>query len=173
MPADSQKPSVHRIRPADPADRDALCALVAAAGVFSDEEVACAQDIIDEALAEPGPQNYQILVAELPESGTLVGYACYSRTPFTRAASDLYWLATHPQHRRGGAARRLIAAMETELRRQGIIHVRVETSGTGGYSAARSFYESLGYENIARIPDFYKPDDALYTYYKRLPEAAV
>ena len=169
MPAETPPP---RIRPAAPADRDALCALVTAAGVFSDEEIACAQDIIDDALSDPGPENYQILVAERGDEGTLVGYACYSRTPFTRAASDLYWLATHPEHRRGGAARGLINAMEAELARQGIIHIRVETSGTGGYSAARAFYQSLGYENIARIPDFYKPGDALYTYYKRLPEAA-
>lgn len=172
MPANPSLPPVHRIRPAHPADRDALCALVTAAGVFSDEEIACAHDIIDDALSDPRPDNYQILVAELPDEGLLVGYACYSRTPFTRAASDLYWLATHPQYRRGGAARRLILAMESELQQQGVIHVRVETSGTGGYSAARSFYESLGYDNIARIPDFYKPGDALYTYYKRLPESA-
>lgn len=170
MPAESPLPPVHCIRSAALADQDALCALVAAAGVFSDEEVACAQDIIAEALDDPSPANYQILVAELVETGALVGYACYARTPFTRAASDLYWLATHPQHRRGGVARRLIAAMEAELQRLGVVHVRVETSGTGGYSAARAFYESLGYDNIARIPDFYKPGDALYTYYKRLPE---
>lgn len=120
-------------------------------------------------MQRPALDNYQIVLAQKVGSDQAAGYACYARTPFTRAASDLYWLATHPQHRRFGIARQLIATMEAALVRAGIEHVRVETSGTGGYSAARSFYDRCGYQNIARIPDFYKPGDDLYTYYKRLP----
>ena len=171
MPAKtpSEKPAPgHIIRTATTADRDALCRLVEEAGVFSREEITTAQELIDAALERPGIDNYQILLAQRPDSGAVAAYVCYARTPFTRAASDLYWLATHPQHRRFGIARQLIATMEAALAKEGIEHVRVETSGTGGYSAARSFYDRCGYQNIARIPDFYKPGDDLYTYYKRL-----
>jgi ribosomal protein S18 acetylase RimI-like enzyme len=112
------------------------------------------------------------LLAEHAASAEVVGYVCYARTPFTHAACDLYWLATHPGHRRGGIARQLVLTMEAELSQLGVQHIRVETSGTGGYSAARSFYDRCGYQNIARIPDFYKPGDDLYTYYKRLQTRA-
>ncbi|MBL9003837.1 MAG: GNAT family N-acetyltransferase [Myxococcales bacterium] len=171
MPAETpseNQAAGYLIRPAKKADRDALCQLVEAAGVFSAEEIATAQEIIDQALQRPALDNYQIVLAQQVGSDQVAGYACYARTPFTRAASDLYWLATHPQHRRFGIARQLIATMEAALAKEGIEHVRVETSGTGGYSAARSFYDRCGYQNIARIPDFYKPGDDLYTYYKRL-----
>lgn len=172
MPAKtpSEKPAPgHIIRAATTADRDALCRLVEEAGVFSQEEITTAQELIDAALERPSVDNYQILLAQRPDSGAVAAYVCYARTPFTRAAADLYWLATHPAHRRGGAARQLVATMEAELQASGIEHIRVETSGTGGYSAARAFYERSGYSNIARIPDFYKPGDDLFTYYKRLP----
>lgn len=175
MPAETPSENLapgYLIRPAKQPDRDALCTLVESAGVFSAEEITTARELIDQALENPSLDNYQILLAEHVGSGHVVGYACYARTPFTRAASDLYWLATHPGHRRGGVARQLIATMEADLQRARVEHVRVETSGTGGYSAARSFYDRCGYQNIARIPDFYKPGDDLYTYYKRLPVRA-
>lgn len=175
MPAEAPSENLatgYTIRPATKADRDGLHTLVESAGVFSSEEIATARELIDQALERPGLDNYQVLLAHHEESGDAAAYVCYARTPFTRAASDLYWLATHPQHRRGGLARHLVLAMETELALAGVEHIRVETSGTGGYSAARSFYDRCGYQNIARIPDFYKPGDDLYTYYKRLPTRA-
>lgn len=164
------KPAI--VRPAQLADRQALHALVRAAAVFSPAEIDCACEMIDSALDDAGPDGYWALVAIHPTSSDVMAYVLYGRTLFTRAACDLYWLAAHPQHRRGGAARALVAAMEADLQMRGIEHIRVETSGTEGYSAARAFYARCGYDNIACIPDFYKPGDALYQYYKRLAVVA-
>jgi ribosomal protein S18 acetylase RimI-like enzyme len=163
------------IRSSRPEDRLALHELVAAAGVFSVEEMACARELIDEAIArkeQPEDAGYHLLVAELPdeqgESSYLAGYILFGRVPFTRSSWDLYWLATHPDAQRRGVARMLVAAMEQEIKDRGGTHVRVETSGTEGYAAARTFYEQTGYAQMTRLPEFYKPGDDMYTFLKRL-----
>jgi ribosomal protein S18 acetylase RimI-like enzyme len=160
------------IRPVRPNDRQPLRELVVAAEVFSPEELTSAAEIIDSAIAgKDGEEGYQLLVAEVSDAGALpqiAGYICYGHTPFTRSSFDLYCLATHPGHRRRGVARDLCVKMEELLRSRGGTHIRVETSGTAGYGAARVFYERGGYEQVARIPDFYKPGDDLYTFCKRL-----
>lgn len=153
-------------------DKPALHELVAATGVFSSEEVTCARELIDESLAKIGSpgadEGYQLLIAELPEDGRIVGYVCYGHTPFTAATWDLYWLATHPDVQRRGVARTIVAAMEQAIRDRGGQNVRVETSGTAGYAAARGFYERNGYTLMARLTDFYKPGDDLFSFFKRL-----
>jgi ribosomal protein S18 acetylase RimI-like enzyme len=65
-------------------------------------------------------------------------------------------------------ARTLVDAMEREVRARGGGQIRVETSETDGYGAARAVYERLGYPEASRLPDFYARGDALITYYKLL-----
>ncbi len=157
------------IRPAHPSDRRPLHKLVQSTEVFSVEEITCAVELIDLGIdKEEDPEGYKLLVAELPEDKTLAGYVCYGRVPFTRSTWDLYWLATHPELRRRGVGRALCTKMEEIIGKLGGTHIRVETSGTSGYGAARDFYERAGYAQVARIPDFYKPGDDLFTFLKRL-----
>ena len=61
----------------------------------------------------------------------------------TEGTWDLYWIVTHPDARKSGVARALVARMEAELRALGARLVRVETSRLDGYGAARAFYERL------------------------------
>ena len=46
--------------------------------------------------------------------------------------------------------------------------VRVETSETDGYGAARALYARCAYPEAVRMNDFYRPGDALIVYYKRI-----
>ena len=161
------------IRPSQPSDRAALYALVTQAGVFVEDEVSVAMELIDVALQSPerDPHNYMLLVTELMNSdgtgsGQLVGYICYGRVPMTQGAWDLYWLATDPSFRRQGIAANLCKAMEAEIKDLGGTVIRVETSSTDGYGAAQSFYERNGYPERCRIPNFYKPGDDLITMFK-------
>jgi ribosomal protein S18 acetylase RimI-like enzyme len=87
----------------------------------------------------------------------------------TDCTYDLYWVVTHAEHRGKGVARALIGDMEHELRsKHERAQVRVETSETEGYGAARKLYERLGYPEAARFDDFYKQGDALIVFYKHL-----
>lgn len=100
--------------------------------------------------------------------GRVAGYVCYGPTPMTTGTWDLYWIATHPEVRGRGAASALVEAMEAELRGLGARLVRVETSHQELYDAAHRFYVRHAYPEVARLPDFYKPGDALIIMLKRL-----
>ncbi len=153
------------IRGARPADRDALAAAIGSDATFGAAEVEVALELIDASLR--GDPDYLIQVAQ-DDDGAVVGYVCYGRTPMTQATWDLYWVVVHAAARGRGVAGALIAAIEDELRASGGGHVRVETSETEGYGAARRLYDKLGFPLAASLPDFYGPGDALLTFYKRI-----
>jgi ribosomal protein S18 acetylase RimI-like enzyme len=152
------------IRAVAAADRDALAAAIASDTTFKLEEVAVALELIDSAIASTN--DYEVLVAD--DGSGACGYVCFGRTPMTERTYDLYWIVVHARMRGRGVARALVEAMEAELRRRGGGNVRVETSETEGYGAARALYARLGYPEKARLDDFYSPGDALITYYKVL-----
>lgn len=146
------------------ADRPALVEVIGSDETFKPEEVKVALELIDAAMT--GSDDYEVLVAD---DGTGVcGYICFGRTPMTVRTYDLYWIVVHARTRGRGAARALVEAMEAALRGRGGGQVRVETSETEGYGAARALYLRLGYPEAARLVDFYGPGDALITYYKVL-----
>ena len=154
------------IRDIAASDREALRAALDAS--FRPDEVAVALELIDEAIAKS--DDYWIRVAsgvdECPDG--IAGYICYGPTPMTAGTYDLYWIVTHPNGRGRGVARALIAEMERDLRQRGATAIRVETSETEGYGAARRLYDRLEYPQAAHLADFYGPGDGLVIYYKRL-----
>ena len=91
------------------------------------------------------------------EVGAVVGYAI---TMASGDVVDLLRIAVHPGCRRRGTARALLravldAAETTEAQRM-LLEVRVANA------AARSFYESAGFTEIARRPRYYRDgSDAL------------
>lgn len=152
------------IRPARPADRAALEAVLRSDGQFRPDEIAVALELIDHAVA--GTDDYLVRLAHI--DADVAGYICYGPTPMTRATWDLYWIVTHAGFRGRGVAGALVAHMEADIRERGGAHIRVETSEQESYGAARSFYDRHGYPEASRLPDFYGPGDALITYYKPL-----
>src|SRR5258706_1138490 len=77
------------VRSLAPSDRPALSGLIARDGLFTSEEVRCALELIDGALASPGRDgDYRVLVVE--DGGRVAGYVCYGPTPMTESTWDLY-----------------------------------------------------------------------------------
>ena len=152
------------IRKATEDDRAGLLALVAAQDNFTVLEIEVATEVIDDGLT--GKDDYEILVGVEP-AGEVIGFICYGPIPLTECSFDLYWIATLPSHGRQGLGGRLLAAMETELRRAtGVVYI--DTSSTPGYDKARAFYEKHGYQVAARLKDFYHPGDDRVIYRKEL-----
>jgi ribosomal protein S18 acetylase RimI-like enzyme len=150
------------IRAAAAGDRDALAAAIASDATFKPDEVAVALELVDAGL--DGSTDYQLLVAEV--DGAVRGYVCFGPTPMTARTYDLYWIVVHADARGRGVAGALIRAMEALLVSRGGANIRVETSETEGYGAARALYARAGYPEAARMADFYSPGDALIVYYK-------
>lgn len=152
------------VRAATPSDRDGLAAVVSSDATFKPDEQVVALELIDASLA--ASSDYELRVASL--AGWVSGYICFGPTPMTLNTYDLYWIVVHAQARGQGVARALVAAMEALLRERGGGQIRVETSETEGYGAARQLYDRLGYREAGRLSNFYGPGDALLIYYKEL-----
>ncbi|HET6611079.1 MAG TPA: GNAT family N-acetyltransferase [Kofleriaceae bacterium] len=153
------------VTPLEPRDRPGIEATLKSDATFRKDEIAVALELCDEALARPDG-DYEIRVAR--DGGDVAGYVCFGLTPMTACTYDLYWVVTHAAYRGRGVAKQLIRAMEAEISARGPARVRVETSATEGYGAARHLYLSLGYPEAVRLAEFYKPGDDLIIYYKQL-----
>ena len=153
-------------RPLVAADRDAVHEALVACGVFTDEEVRVALDVLASGLAG----DYTLFAAEL--AGTVRGYVCISPTPLTLDTWHLYWICVHPSAQHAGVGRALQSHAEAFVRTHGGARLVLETSGTPRYVRARAFYERAGYVVAGRIPDFYRPGDDCVVYTKTLRSSA-
>ena len=158
-----------RIRKLAQPDRDGLVAVLRSDSTFHDDEVECALELVDSALALPG-KDYLVQVCE-DDDGRLVGYICYGPTPMAHGTWDLYWVCVHKEARGRGLSRKLCEAMEADLREHKARIIRLETSQMEAYGSARALYEKMGYKEVGRIHDFYRQGDDLLTFAKRMAPA--
>jgi len=152
------------LRPLGRAHRARLEQLTRGTGLFREEEVATAVELLDESLA--GDEDYQFVGGY--EGDELVGYACWGPTPGTRATSDLYWIVVDRDRQGSGIGSQLLREVERLLTADGRRLVVVETSSRTDYAPTRKFYEARGYTRAATIPGYYAPGDDLVIYTKDL-----
>lgn len=155
----------YRTRPRR-SDVGAIRELVANAGVFSEEEVGIAEELIRQRLRHGVSSGYDWVFADVGTA--LAGYACFGRIPLTRASFDLYWIVTAPGFQRQGIGRELLRQVEDHLSARGGGNLYIETSSRQPYEAARRFYLSSDYHECGRFADFYATGDAKVTFVKRL-----
>jgi GNAT superfamily N-acetyltransferase len=141
-------------------DRAPLERILRATGLFHDEEMAVALELIDHGLsgAREEPTSYRFRVAVQPE-GRLLGYVCFGLAPLSDGVFDVYWLAVDPTQQGGGIGTVLLRVAEEEVARRGGRMLLIETGGKASYAQTRAFYEKHGYRELARIPDFFRIGD--------------
>jgi ribosomal protein S18 acetylase RimI-like enzyme len=148
-------------------DVERVRALVAKTGVFSEEEIDIAAELVAQAQLEGEKKSgYSFYFFE--QDKKLVGYSCYGRVPLTESSYDLYWLAVDTEFNNKGIAKRLLDLTETAIRADGGTQLYAETSSMDTYKPARFFYQKYGFEECARQTDFYKKGDDKITYVFRL-----
>ena len=152
------------LRPVGRAHRARLEQLTRATGLFREEEVATAVELLDECLG--GDDDYRFVGAFDDEQ--LVGYACWGPTPGTVATSDLYWIVVDRARQGAGVGSQLLTEVERRLTADGRRLVVVETSSRADYAPTRGFYEARGYTRTATIPGYYAPGDDLVVFTKDL-----
>ena len=146
--------------------RDDVRAILEETGVFREDEVAVALEVLDAWFDHPG-QDYTA-VGAFSHDGKLLGYACYGPTPCTLGTWDLYWIAVAPRTQRTGVGTRLLQEVERRLARDSARLVLIETSSQPVYEKTRRFYLRHGYPEVARVPDFYSEGDDRVIYAKRI-----
>lgn len=161
----NQSVPLWKVQEATKAHEPLLKQLLYAQTEFTPQEVDCALEVIVEAILHPG-KDYHLLVCV--SENELGGYICYGRTPMTDNSWDLYWVLTHPDFRRQKIGSLLVDAMEKEISRSELAIIRVETSSKESHGAAMRFYEKHGYQLACQIADFYRTDDDLILFFKRI-----
>ena len=91
--------------------------------------------------------------------GKLGGYMCYGEVPLSDRCWDLYWIAVDSATQGKGLGREMVRFMEADLGKRHARKIFIETGGKSSYGATRTFYETMGYAETARIPDFFAPGD--------------
>ena len=152
------------LRPVGRAHRARLEQLTRATGLFREEEVATAVELLDESLA--GDEDYQFVGAFDGEQ--LLGYACWGPTPGTDRTYDLYWIVVDRAQQGRGIGTQLLGDVEQRLTMHAARLIVVETSSRADYTPTRGFYEARGYRRTATIPAYYAPGDDLVIYTKDL-----
>jgi len=147
-------------------DTPALMEILRDTPEFTPSEVVVAEEVIDSYLKDPANSGYYTLVAE-DDSG-IAGYICYGPTPLTDGTWDMYWEAVAREKQGQGIGGALMKAAEKEIGKVGGRLALIETSSTPAYEKTLRFHLGLGYEIIARIPDFYSPGDDKLILQKRL-----
>lgn len=99
----------------------------------------------------------------------LLGFTIFGRSPMTKFSWDIYWMVVNKNFQRRGIGKKLHGRIEDYVLKQDKkANLCVETSSRSEYTATRNFYESVGFTEIGRIPDFYNENDSLVIFYKRL-----
>jgi len=133
---------------------------------FKPFEVTVAEELVDYYLSDGMKSGYNILIAD--DDGEVSGYVCFGETPCTVGTWDIYWIAVSQTKRGKGIGKLLDIAAETAIRKASGRLAFIETSSTDLYENTRQFYLRRGYEQVARIPDFYMPGDDKLILQKKL-----
>ena len=151
-----------------PEDRAPILAVARDVGVFDAEEVDVVAELFDGYLRDAIQSGYNFLSDRDPETGAILGFACWGPTSLSRGAADLYWIATTPGAQGRGVAAGLFRAVEAAARAAGRWLIVIWTSSRPNYEAARNFYQRLGCELTLQLTDFYDRGDDLVVFVRRL-----
>ncbi len=148
-------------------DRESIQDLLKATDVFSEEEINVAIELIQICLEDEHQQDYEIF-SYVDGEQKVVGYICIGPTPATEGTFDLYWIAVSPVEHGKGIGSELLRFAEDHVKTKGGRLMIAETSSTAKYEKTRLFYERKGFEQRARIKEYYRPGDDLIIYGKYL-----
>lgn len=145
------------IRPSTPDDLEAVIALAIETGMFPEDETAALRQVMRDYFEGNLDDGHTWLTDE--EDGELGGIAYYAPERMADRTWYLYMIGVRPRYQKRGRGSSLLQQVETTLQKNGQRILLVETSGLPNYEQARAFYAKCGYEQEARIRDFYAAGD--------------
>lgn len=146
------------IRPAALEDAPAVTRVVVAAGMFSPEESAFIPDLLADFLASPEDARHGFVVHD---DGSVLGVAYWRPIEVADGVVDLTMIGIDPAAQGRGLGRALMRHAEAQVRDAGQRLVLVQTSGSEQYAGTRRFYAALGYDEEARVRDYWTAGDDL------------
>lgn len=158
------------IRPAAEADTPILLEMTEKTGYFKPMEIETLEGILDEYHEADLSDGSRCFVVE--EEGKLLGFVYHAPEPMTDGSWTLWWIVVRQDAQGRGLGGRLLEFVECDARQEGGRILFVETSGLPLYEPTRRFYLKHGYQEEARVRDFYAEGDDQLFYRKRLTSPA-
>jgi ribosomal protein S18 acetylase RimI-like enzyme len=149
------------IRPVTPDDTAALKAVIDANGLFP-------SDMLDDMMSGyfDGVASDDFWLTDDDDGPCAVAY--YAPERMTAGTWNLHLIAVHPDRQAKGRGAALLRHVEQALAARGERLLLVETSGLPSYERTRAFYRKCGYEEEARIRDFYRAGEDKVVFRKAL-----
>ncbi len=145
-------------------DRKQLITIIEGTDNFSTEEKKIAVELIDEAIANPDHEYYNVFVYD--EDGKILGYHCTGKRALTDGTFDMFWIVVDSRTQNKGVGKKLINHAESFVKENNGRWILAETSSKDNYEATRNFYFRNNYSIVAEIRDFYKLNDHLIVFGK-------
>ena len=155
------------IRPLILKDRAKLHSMLINSRAFTDEEIDVAMELIDIVLKDESQKDYKIFCM-VDDQDQSMGYICYGPTPMTQGTFDLYWILVDTNFQGQGIGSKLLDFLEEVVRGKGGRMILADTSTIPQYEKTKSFYLQNGFQEVARVPDYYYPGNDRVTYCKRI-----
>jgi ribosomal protein S18 acetylase RimI-like enzyme len=155
------------IRPLILEDRARLLSMLVKTRVFNSDEIDVAMELIDIVLKDQNQKDYHIFCMVDGQAQPL-GYICYGPTPMTQGTFDLYWIVVDPDFQGKRIGSQLLNFLEKILSGRNGRMILADTSSTPQYGKAQRFYLQNGFQEIARVNDYYSPENDRITFCKRL-----
>lgn len=144
-------------------DQQALMAIAKAINLFTPPEL----EALGEMLAgyfEGDSDSFWITY----DDGEPRGVAYCAPEVYADGVWNLYFIAVHPDYQGQGIGGKMLRYVEKMLAERGDRLLLVETSGLPDFEKTREFYRKNGYEEEARIRDYYKEGDDKIIFRKAL-----
>lgn len=154
------------IRPTTPDDTPALLDLAVSTGLFQPDQL----DFLRELLADyfgGTTQGNNFWITD-DDNGLLVGIAYCEPERLTNGTWNLQMIAIRPHLQGQGRGAALLRHVEQTLTTRGERVLLVDTSGVPSFEGVRAFYRKCGYDEEARIRDFYEAGDDKIVFRKAL-----
>lgn len=158
------------IRLTTPDDTNALLALAEATGLFKSNQIEELAQMLNQHLGDKADSE-GVWFTDYDREPVGVAYVAPER--MTKGTWNLYLIAIHPNWQRQGRGAVLLGHVEQMLAENGERILLVETSGLEEFEYVRAFYRKNGYEEEARIREFYKAGEDKIIFRKVLGSVVV
>lgn len=154
----------NNIRPIVSRDLTALKAVIDANDLFP-------SDMLDEMMSDyfDNENSSDIWFTYVDENPVAIAYCAPER--MTEGTWNLYLIAVHPKCQGRGIGTSMMRYIEQKLTARGERILLVETSSLESYKRTRDFYYKCGYEQEARVREFYQAGEDKIVFRKSLTSA--
>ncbi len=146
-------------------DTTALIALAEASDLFELSQIESLSQMLDDHFNDKA-KTQDFWFTDYDNEPVSMAYVAPER--MTEGTWNLYLIAVHPHHQRQGRGKSMLQHIEKILTERGERVLLVETSGTDNFEYVREFYRKSGYEEEARIREFYAAGVDKIVFRKRL-----